>query len=76
VNPPTNPKASFQTSTQNPASAQEFKAAAEQHQGSWWTHCSEWIAARTGDLRPAPTSLGSDTLHPLTEAPGTYVFDQ
>jgi poly[(R)-3-hydroxyalkanoate] polymerase subunit PhaC len=25
VNPPTNPKASFQTSTQNPASSQEFK---------------------------------------------------
>jgi polyhydroxyalkanoate synthase len=76
VNPPTNPKASFQTSTKNPASAQEFKAAAEQHQGSWWTHYSEWIAARTGDLCSAPPSLGSDTVHPLTEAPGTYVFDQ
>jgi len=76
VNPPANPKASFQTSTQNPASAQEFKAAAQEHQGSWWTHYSEWIAARTGDLRPAPPSLGGGTLHPLTEAPGTYVFDQ
>jgi polyhydroxyalkanoate synthase len=76
VNPPANLEASFQTSAQNPASAQEFKAAAEEHQGSWWTHYSEWIAARTGDLCPAPQSLGSGTLRPLAEAPGTYVFDQ
>jgi polyhydroxyalkanoate synthase subunit PhaC len=75
VNPPSNPKASFQTSTDNPASPADFAAYAEARPGSWWTHYSSWITARTGALRPAPPHLGHGSMQPLAEAPGTYVFD-
>jgi len=75
VNPPSNPKASFQTSTENPMSAADFKSGAETRPGSWWTHYSSWIAARTGALRPAPSALGGGSMQPLAGAPGTYVFD-
>jgi polyhydroxyalkanoate synthase subunit PhaC len=76
VNPPTSTKSSFQTSSQTPASANEFRATAQTHQGSWWPHYTEWLSARAGELVDAPTSLGSAQLAPLADAPGTYVFDK
>jgi hypothetical protein len=54
VNAPTNPKASFQTSTQNPASAQEFKAAAEEHQGRTAVGRQRHFAAPHGGARHWP----------------------
>jgi polyhydroxyalkanoate synthase len=75
VNPPTNPKASYQTGKDNPASPDEFLKAAEAVQGSWWTDASSWLGERSGSLRPAPERLGGAGLAPLADAPGTYVFD-
>ncbi len=76
VNPPTNPKASFQVAPETPAEPDRWLELAEKQKGSWWPDYVSWLAERTGDEVPAPTSLGSDELPPLAEAPGTYVFDK
>jgi poly[(R)-3-hydroxyalkanoate] polymerase subunit PhaC len=41
--------------------------------GSWWEHWRCWLAARSGDIRPTPSRLGSDHYVPGVDAPGTYV---
>ncbi|MGK5169863.1 PHA/PHB synthase family protein [Geodermatophilus sp. CPCC 205761] len=76
VNPPSNPKASFQVAPETPAEPERWLELAEKQKGSWWPDYVSWLAERTGDEVPAPTSLGSDELPPLAEAPGTYVFDK
>ncbi|MGY1633044.1 PHA/PHB synthase family protein [Geodermatophilus sp. SYSU D01186] len=76
VNPPTNPKASFQVAPETPADAERWLELAEKQKGSWWPDFTAWLAERTGGEVPAPTSLGTDELPPLAEAPGTYVFDK
>jgi polyhydroxyalkanoate synthase len=76
VNPPTNPKASFQVAPQTPADPEQWLAAATKEKGSWWPDFMAWLGERAGDEVPAPTSLGNEELPPLTDAPGTYVFDK
>ena len=75
VNPPGNPKASFQVNKTNPADPAGWLKSAETHQGTWWTDVSAWLAERCGGQRPAPEQLGGGGLRPLVDAPGTYVFD-
>jgi polyhydroxyalkanoate synthase len=76
VNPPGNPKASFQVNKDNPPDPEEWLKSAETQQGTWWTDASAWLAERCGATRPAPTHLGGGGLRPLVQAPGTYVFDR
>jgi polyhydroxyalkanoate synthase subunit PhaC len=75
VNPPDNPKASFQVNKATPADPAAWLSAAKTHRGTWWTDASGWLAERCGATRPAPERLGGAGLRPLVEAPGTYVFD-
>ena len=75
VNPPGNPKASFQVNKANPADPEEWVKSAETQSGTWWNDASAWLAERCGALRPAPEQLGGGGLRPIVEAPGTYVFD-
>jgi poly(3-hydroxyalkanoate) synthetase len=79
VNPPDNPKATFQTGPKNdednPADPQAWLRRAESHTGSWWPDFSAWLAARTGPVVDAPERLGGHGLEPLADAPGTYVFE-
>jgi len=75
VNPPGNPKASFQVNKVNPADPEDWLKSAETRPGTWWTDASAWLAERCGALRPAPEQLGGGGLRPIVEAPGTYVFD-
>jgi polyhydroxyalkanoate synthase len=75
VNPPGNPKASFQVNKTNPADPDEWLKSAETRPGTWWNDASAWLAERSGALRPAPEQLGGGGLRPIVEAPGTYVFD-
>jgi polyhydroxyalkanoate synthase len=75
VNPPGNPKASFQVNKSNPADPDEWLKGAETQSGTWWTDASAWLAERSGALRPAPGQLGGGGLRPIVEAPGTYVLD-
>jgi polyhydroxyalkanoate synthase len=75
VNPPTNPKASYQVNKENPADPQEWLRTAETRQGSWWPDLLSWFGERSGGEKKAPEELGGGGLRPLAEAPGTYVFD-
>jgi polyhydroxyalkanoate synthase len=75
VNPPGNPKSNYQVSEDNTVTEEEWRSQAESVQGSWWPDYAEWLAARSGDWRPAPMALGS-TANPVQEpAPGSYVLD-
>jgi len=75
VNPPGNPKSSFQVSEDNSVAEDEWRGQAETVQGSWWPDYVEWLAARSGEWRPAPAALGSSA-NPVQEpAPGSYVLD-
>jgi class II poly(R)-hydroxyalkanoic acid synthase len=76
VNPPGNPKASFQTADQNPADSQAWLAAASKVKGSWWDDYVGWLAERTGPERNKPRRLGSAAYEPVCDAPGTYVLDR
>ena len=76
VNPPGNPKATFQTNDDSPADPKVWLKGAETHQGTWWTDVTEWLRPRSGAKIPAPATLGSTRLQPLEEAPGVYVFDK
>jgi polyhydroxyalkanoate synthase len=75
VNPPGNPKASFQVNKANPADPADWLKGAETQSGTWWNDASAWLAERCGALRSAPEQLGGGGLRPIVEAPGTYVFD-
>ncbi|AKU17589.1 PHA/PHB synthase family protein [Luteipulveratus mongoliensis] len=76
VNPPGNPKATFHTNDDHGADAQTWLKNAETHQGTWWTDANDWLSTRSGQLKPAPSDLGSTRFQPLADAPGTYVFDK
>jgi polyhydroxyalkanoate synthase len=75
VNPPGNPKSTFQVASSTPAEPKEWLAQAEPQPGSWWPDYLSWLGERSGDEIPAPTTLGGD-LDVLAEAPGTYVYDK
>jgi polyhydroxyalkanoate synthase len=76
VNPPGNPKASFQTASSNPADAKAWLESASKVKGSWWDDYVDWLAERTGPERNKPTRLGSAAYEPICDAPGTYVLDR
>src|SRR5215469_14768888 len=75
LNPPGNPKAFFWTGPASEASADAWLDRAPEHSGSWWPHWLEWIKARSGEMTPAPATLGSKNNPPLDEAPGRYVME-
>ncbi len=75
VNPPENPKATYQTGKANPANPEDWLKAAQAEQGSWWPDMLAWLAERSGATKPAPDQLGGGGLRPIAPAPGTYVFD-
>jgi polyhydroxyalkanoate synthase subunit PhaC len=76
VNPPGNPKATFQTSDSNPPDPREWLAGAEKVGGSWWPHYSAWLAERSGGQRKARAKLGRKGYEVLCAAPGSYVHDR
>jgi polyhydroxyalkanoate synthase len=71
VNPP-NPKAWYETGTENPPTAGEWRAEAERHSGSWWQDWVEWASERAGNLT-TPPRLGSAAHPAQADAPGEYV---
>lgn len=76
LNPPGNPKAKFyRANGKAPEAPEKWMAKAEEHAGSWWPHWAEWLKARAGAEKSAPTELGSKAHPPVGAAPGQYVFD-
>ena len=75
VNPPGNPKATYQVNKHNPGDPQEWLRTAHTEQGSWWPDALAWLGERTGTEKPAPQELGGGGLRALADAPGTYVLD-
>jgi polyhydroxyalkanoate synthase subunit PhaC len=75
VNPPGNPKATYQVNKENPTDPQEWLRTAHTEPGSWWPDAVAWFGERCGADKPAPEEPGGGGLRPLIDAPGTYVFD-
>jgi polyhydroxyalkanoate synthase subunit PhaC len=75
VNPPGNEKARYQLADDNPDNPSEWLRLAETRHGSWWSDYASWLAERCGEENAAPTELGGSGLLPISEAPGTYVYD-
>ena len=75
INPPGNPKAKFLLNPDLPERAEHWLAVARERSGSWWEHWREWLAARSGEMRAAPQSLGNERYQPGARAPGTYVTE-
>lgn len=74
LNPPGRPKAKYFLNANNPESADEWVAGAEQVEGSWWILWDEWLSIRSGDMKNSPKALGNKAYPPQTKAPGEYVF--
>jgi polyhydroxyalkanoate synthase subunit PhaC len=51
----------------------QWLAAATEHHGSWWPQWIQWLIARSGPEKAAPSTLGNRKYLPLEPAPGTYV---
>jgi polyhydroxyalkanoate synthase len=76
VNPPGNPKASYQTAADNPPEASAWLDGASKVKGSWWDDYVEWLNRHAGEERNRPRKAGNATYEPLCDAPGTYVHDR
>lgn len=76
INPPAKKKRSHwigQAQGAQPASADEWFAAAQEHPGSWWTDWDAWLAGHAGKQLAAPKNPGSRRHKPIEPAPGRYV---
>jgi len=76
VNPPGNPKARYRTGPVTGTGPEEWLAAATTHPGTWWDHWAQWTHARSGPLRPALATSGSERHRPLEPAPGLYAKEK
>ncbi len=75
VNPPGNPKATWQVNDDLPDDPDDWLAGATTEKGSWWTDYVAWIGERSGGERDAPAELGGAGYEVITSAPGTYVHE-
>jgi class II poly(R)-hydroxyalkanoic acid synthase len=76
VNPPGNEKARYQMAKECPEDPQEWLRHAETCHGSWWPDYVSWLAERCGEEKAAPEELGGGGLAPVSDAPGTYIYDR
>lgn len=72
INPPTKVKYGHYTSDAGfSGSADDWRKAAQYHEGSWWNRWGDWLAERSGPMVPARAPAES-----LGPAPGTYVLEK
>jgi polyhydroxyalkanoate synthase len=71
VNPPSS-KGWYMTADEYPARAEEWRATAERHQGSWWDDWAWWAGERAG-AQVDPPPVGSEKYPVLGDGPGEYV---
>jgi polyhydroxyalkanoate synthase len=75
VNPPAAKKYQhwLNDTKKNPATLEEWQAAASEHPGSWWTDWNKWLSKLSGKKVPARVP-GSGKLKAIEDAPGSYVL--
>ena len=74
INPPSKGKYGHYTNPRPVAGApDDWKASASFTQGSWWPRWADWLANRSGAMKPARIP-GDSTNAVLCDAPGTYVL--
>ena len=76
VNPPSNPKATYRLAPGNPPDHRDWLAQSETAQGSWWPDYTTWLESRSGNIKDAPSELGSAKHPPLDPAPGSYILQK
>jgi polyhydroxyalkanoate synthase len=77
VNPPSDEsRSSYRVADACPETPEAWSERAATRTGSWWPDYDEWLAGRSGELKPAPKRLGSRDYRALGKAPGTYVHDR
>ena len=71
---PNHPRLGYYVNPDTPADAEEWMAAAQRHEGSWWEHYSGWLGERSGDKKAAPPTVGNKRYPAIDPAPGKYVL--
>jgi polyhydroxyalkanoate synthase len=75
INPPGNPKSRYFAGRDLPDTPEAFLAGVKEVSGTWWDHWRQWMADHSGELHPAPLTLGNARFPPGAKAPGTYVVE-
>ena len=74
VNPPgAESRSSYRVADEHPPAPEAWTECAARRPGSWWSDYDDWLAARSGVLKPAPKRLGGGRYKALAKAPGSYV---
>ncbi len=77
VNPPAadpaESRTSYRLTDEPPADPVAWAAQTDVKRGTWWPDYANWLAEHGGELRKAPTALGSRRHMAAAKAPGTYV---
>ncbi len=74
VNPPSKQKYGHYTNGDWDGTPEEWRAAAEFHQGTWWMRWEEWLSSRSG--RKVKARQPGENAEILADAPGTYVVEE
>jgi polyhydroxyalkanoate synthase len=72
INPPSAKKYQHWINPALPATLEEWRAKAEEHPGSWWSHWAEWLHDKSGAW-VAARDPNTGPLSPIEPAPGAYV---
>ncbi|GAB4392841.1 MAG: class I poly(R)-hydroxyalkanoic acid synthase [Gammaproteobacteria bacterium] len=72
VNPPYKQKYFYRTYRQVVEEPEQWLAASQLTEGSWWTHWDKWLSKQSGKKIPAKQP-GSGKLSIIEDAPGSYV---
>lgn len=73
VNPPASNKYQYWTNDNiKGVTVADWMKGAVEHKGSWWPDWREWLGGLDPEEVPA-RSVGSETLPPIEDAPGSYV---
>jgi poly[(R)-3-hydroxyalkanoate] polymerase subunit PhaC len=76
INPPVKPpKRAYWTGLLKDESTEDWFERQTRVEGSWWDHWVPYLKQRCGELKAAPSVLGSAAHPSLGAAPGIYVFE-
>jgi polyhydroxyalkanoate synthase len=79
INPPAKVKGRHWVNTSDDAGAaatpDQWREAAVEQAGSWWSDWTQWLAAHAGEMIKPPR-VGSKKHRPIEDAPGSYVREK